>query len=105
MKTLPPLPPEWIDRIIEDVQETITLDMEAIEFDEDFMPPVYDDIPLREFVKDYVDGLKFLMNKLIETKDIRYFDIVCSLMPTEMFLRYKGILDGNTLKSLDPTKK
>lgn len=111
MKTLPPLPPEMVEKIINDVNSTITLDMKDIEFDEDFMPIVYENEPYKEdtdlktFVTDYVTGLRYLMDDFVKTKDIRYFDAVCSLMPTEMFLHYKGLLDANKeLETQKPTE-
>ena len=48
MKTLPPLPPEMVEKIIDDVNSTITLDMKDIEFDENFMPIVYESGPQDE---------------------------------------------------------
>lgn len=110
MKTLPPLPPEMVEKIIDDVKNTITLNTEDIEFDDTFMPKVYvkepykEDTYLKEFVEDYLVGLRYLMKDFIETKDIRYFDTVCSLMPAEMFLRYKGILDQKNGKIQEPTE-
>lgn len=111
MKTLPPLPPEMVEKIIDDVKSTITLDMKDIEFDENFMPIVYENEPYKEdtdlktFVTDYVTGLRYLMDDFVKTKDIRYFDAVCSLMPTEMFLHYKGLLDANKeLETQEPTE-
>ena len=95
---LPQLPEELIDFILNDVKEVITLNLEDIPFDNDFQPMVTPDLAIKDWVNDYLVGLKHYLDLFIETKDIRYYDLVCNLMPTAMFIKYKSILDESRAK-------
>ena len=95
MKKKLDLPKEFIDFILKDTQEIITLDFKDLDLDDDdFFPEEKAIFDAKTLATDYISGIRTIMNRFYETRDIRYYDLACDLMPTAMFLHYKRILDA-----------